>query len=517
MIENTSTNKKRIAKNTLLLYVRMLLMIIINLYTSRVILQILGVEDFGIYNVVAGVITMLGFLTGSLGGASSRYITYDLGKGNMEVMKRTFGNILTIHFILAAIIIIIGETIGLWFIRTQLQIPEEREIAAFWVYQFSIFTSAIAVVSVPYNASIIAHEKMSAFAYISIADAILKLAIAYTLLIVPYDKLIVYAALLFSIQLFDRIIYNIYCRKHFEETRSKFRYDAHLFKEIFAYAGWTMNGNLAVIGYTQGLNILLNTFFGPVVNAARGIAVQVQNTAQNFCTNFQMALNPQLTKSYAIGNYDQMHWLLKMSSKISFFLMLFISLPIMLEADLVLHWWLGIVPEHTTNFLRLMLCWSLLYALSNPILVSVHATGNLKRFQMIEGTMLLSIVPISYLSLKLFQIPAECIFLIHIVIEILTQCARIRIVLPMISMTIHEYITDVIYPIMKVIVLAPLTPICLYNCLSKNFISFFIICICAALSVIFSAYFVGCTKDEQTFIKKKLKVIFNKRIKHEHP
>ena len=203
MDNSNSEKNKQIAKNTLLLYVRMLFMLAINLYTSRVILQTLGVEDFGIYNVVAGVITMLGFLTGSLGGASSRYITYDLGKGNMQIMKRTFGNILTIHFLLAGIIIIIGETVGLWFMLTQLQIPSEREIAAFWVYQFSVFSSVLAIVSIPYNASIIAHEKMSVFAYISIADAVLKLVIVYALLIIPYDKLIVYAILFFIIQLFD--------------------------------------------------------------------------------------------------------------------------------------------------------------------------------------------------------------------------------------------------------------------------------------------------------------------------
>ena len=225
----TAENNKRIAKNTLLLYFRMLLMIVINLYTSRVILQVLGVEDFGINNVVGGVITMLGFLTSSLAAASSRYITYDLGKGDIATMKKTFGNILSIHLLLAVIIIIIGETIGLWFMTTQLQIPESRETAAFWVYQFSIVSFVLSVISVPYNASIIAHEKMSAFAYISIADAILKLVIVYLLLVIPYDKLIVYAALFCCIQVFDRIIYSVYCRKHFEETRSGLNFDKYAF------------------------------------------------------------------------------------------------------------------------------------------------------------------------------------------------------------------------------------------------------------------------------------------------
>lgn len=332
MTNQISENNKRIAKNTLLLYVRMLFMMLVSLYTSRVVLNTLGVVDFGIYNVVGGVIAMLGFLTGSLGAASSRYITYDLGIGDMAIMKRTLGNIKSIHYILAGVILLIGETVGLWFVVTKLQIPAERATAAFWVYQFSILSSMLAVISVPYNATIIAHEKMSAFAYISIVDAVLKLLIVYLLVVIPYDKLIIYAVLLFVIQSFDQIVYIVYCSKHFEETRSRCCYDKKKFKEIFAFAGWTMNGNLAVMGYTQGLNILLNMFFGPAVNAARGIAVQVQSVCQMFCVNFQMALNPQLTKSYAKGDITSMHSLLIKSSKFSFYILYVIAVPLMFEA-----------------------------------------------------------------------------------------------------------------------------------------------------------------------------------------
>ena len=301
MSNQTSDNNKRIAKNTLLLYVRMLFMMGVNLYTSRVVLNALGVVDFGINNVVGGVIAMLGFLTGSLSSASSRYITYDLGKGNIMMMKKTFGNILSIHFILAGVVLVVGETLGLWFVTTQLQIPEGRETAAFWVYQFSVLSSILGVISVPYNAAIIAHEEMSAFAYISIVDAVFKLLVAFFIVISPYDKLIVYALLIFLIMLFD------------------FSYDKKMFKEIFAFAAWTMNGNLAIIGFTQGINILLNIFFGPAVNAARGVAVQVQGVCQQFCGNFQMALNPQLTKCYAQGELEYMHKLLCKSSKFSFY------------------------------------------------------------------------------------------------------------------------------------------------------------------------------------------------------
>lgn len=361
-----------------------------------------------------------------------------------------------------------------------------------------------------YNASIIAHEKMSAFAYISIADAILKLVIVYLLLIIPYDKLIVYAALFCCIQVFDRIVYSVYCRKHFEETRSGLSFDKKLFKEIFAFAGWTMNGNLAIIGYTQGINVLLNIFFGPTVNAARGIAVQVQNVTRQFCTNFQMALNPQLTKSYATGDYAHMHQLLKVSSKFSFYLMLLISLPLMLEAPLILKWWLGTVPEYTVSFLRLILCTGILLTLSNPIIVAVHATGRLKRFQLIEGTMLLSIVPIAYILLKLFHIPPEYVFLVHIIVEICTQYARVRIVLPMIAMSLRDYISNVIMPISKVGILALAIPSLAYYNIDKNIISFFIVCLITICWLLFLIYFIGCTKDEQFFIKRKLTAIINK-------
>lgn len=507
---DTSANNNRIAKNTLLLYIRMFFMLLINLYTSRVVLSTLGIVDYGINNVVGGVITMLGFLTGSLSAASSRYITYDLGKGDMTALKKTFGNILSIHFILAAIVLVLGETLGLWFMSTQLQIPPEREIAAMWVYQFSILSFILAVISVPYNATIIAHEKMSAFAYISIADAILKLLIVYLLVIIPYDKLIIYAILYFCIQAFDRIVYGVYCSRHFAETHTRLRYDGKLFREIFAFAGWTMNGNLAVIGFTQGLNILLNIFFGPAVNAARGIAVQVQGVCQQFCNNFQMALNPQLTKNYAQGDLNNMHRLLVKSSKFSFYILFFIVLPLMFKAEFVLKLWLGIVPEHTVTFLRLILIVGLLYTLSNPIIVSVHATGKLKKFQLIEGTMLLTIVPIAYILLKFFGIRPEYVFVVHIVVELCTQYARMRIVLPMIDMKLEDYFRSVIKPILLVVILSPWLPYIANAIVHGQWISFFVVCIICVICISGCVYFIGCTNSERVFIKEKLSGILMK-------
>ena len=509
-MNTSSQNNKRIAKNTLLLYVRMLFMVIIGLYTSRVVLNTLGIEDFGINNVVGGVITMLSFLTGSLGAASSRFITYNLGIGDKSLMNRTFGNIVTIHLILALVVLVIGETIGLWFVVNKLQIPELRQTAALVVYQFSIFTMMLGVVSVPYNAAIIAHEKMSAFAYVTIIDALLKLAIVYILVIVPIDKLIMYAFLLFLVQLFDRIVYGVYCTRHFEETRVKLSFEKEQFKEIFSYAMWTMNGSLAVFGYTQGINILLNLFFGPAVNAARGVAIQVQDVVMRFCSNFQMALNPQLTKSYAQHELQNMHKLLKLSSKFSFYLLLLLSLPLMFEAPLVLKWWLGKFPEYSVSFLRLILWASIIVALSNPVIVAVHATGRIKKFQMIEGTMLLSIVPIAYLLLKIWNIRPEYVFCVHIVVELITQYARIKIVLPMISMSTKEYFLEVVTPIIKVCIISVLPTFLVFYSLEQNIMSFFAVCTTSTLCVIGTTYFIGCTRSERIKLVEYSKSIISK-------
>lgn len=504
-MSNIQENNKRIAKNTLLLYVRMLFLLGVSLYTSRVVLNALGVVDYGLYNVVGGVIVMLSSLTGSLAGTSSRFITYELGVGNMERMKQVFGNVIFLHWLSAGIILVLAETVGIWFLQTQLQIPVGREDAAFWVYELSIVSALIGIISVPYDAAIIAHEKMGAFAYISILDAVLKLAIVYLLVTLPFDRLIVYALLLLLVQVIDRIIYGVYCTRHFEETRVKTTYDKEIFRSIFSYSLWTLNGSLAYFGFTQGLNILLNMFFGPAVNAARGIAVQVQGVCLQFCNNFQMALNPQLTKSYAQGNLEYMHSLIIKSSKFSYYILFFLVLPLMYESQFVLKIWLGIVPEHTVNFLRLILFVGLLFSLSNPILTSVHATGNVKRFQMIEATLLLFIVPISWILLKFFGVPPETVFLVHIILEIITQSVRLYLVCPMINFSKRVYLQQVVKPIVTVTVLAPGLPFIVYHLQLPTTTSFFAVCATSVISSMLIMYYLGCTSHEKEVITIKVK------------
>lgn len=489
----------------------MLFLVLISLYTSRIVLQVLGVEDFGLNNVVGGIISFLGFMTSSLAGASSRFITFALGKGNFDNLRKTFNNIVSIHILFAIIILIIGETFGLWFIQNKLNIPADREIAAFWVYQFSIITAIGSFICMPFTAVIIAHEKMSAFAYLTLGDALLKLLAVYILAMSPYDKLIIYAAMIMLIQFFDIIIYTIYCYKKFPETHiNRLKIERESFREIFIYAGWTMNGNLAVFGYTQGLNILLNIFFNPIINAARGIAVQVQTVVNNFSYNFQMAINPQLTKSYANGNYDRMHILIITSSKFSIYLLYIICLPLSLKAETILNMWLTEVPEHTISFLRLILMTTILCTLSNPIVTSIHATGKLKKFQIIEGSLLLLIVPTSYLILKFFNVPPESVFIVHFIIEMITQYARVKIVLPMINMEIKIYSRKVIIPIIKTILLGTLIPIIINKYTEENLISLFFVSIVSLFSIISAAYIVGCSIEEKKLIKNKITQIITR-------
>ena len=284
----TSDKSKRIAKNTLMLYIRMLFSMLVSLYTSRVVLATLGESDFGIYNVVGGVVAMLGFLNASLSGASSRYITYELAGKNPERTRHVFSVIMVIHVCLALIILLFGETVGVWFLERELNIPAERMVAARWVFQFSLFSTVLGILCVPYNSLIVANERMNVYAYISIMDVVLKLVVVYVLTAFPWDKLILYGGLMLGVQALTMTVYYLYSKRSFTEARFRFVWDKVLFKEIFVFAGWTLNGNLAVIGYTQGLNVLLNLFFGPVVNAARGVAVQVQNVVMNFCNNFQI-------------------------------------------------------------------------------------------------------------------------------------------------------------------------------------------------------------------------------------
>lgn len=505
-------NNKRIAKNTLLLYVRMLFMMAVALYTSRVVLNTLGVEDYGVYNVVGGIVAMFGFLTGAMSSATQRYITFALGRGDMERLSVVFSTTLQIHALIAVVIAVLGETVGLWFLYTQMQIPDGRMDASFWVLQSSIVSTIVMVMSVPYNADIVAHEKMSAFAYISVLEVVLKLVIVFLLLISPFDKLIFYAVLLVVVQVLIRACYNIYCNRHFKETIYRHVWDKALFKEMTGFAGWSLFGNLSGVLFTQGLNMLLNVFFGPVVNAARAVAVQVQGAIQQFVGNFQMALNPQITKTYAQGEMNAMHQLMYRSARFSFYLLFFLSLPILFETEFILKVWLKIVPENTVVFLRLIICTSLIYSLSNPLIIANQATGNVKRYQVVCGSMLLTILPISYVCLKL-GCPAYSVFVVHFAVEATTQLARMIMLRPLIGIRVRDYLKNIYIPVLIVVAVSVVAPTLVYFNLGFGIPRFFItglVCVC---SVSASAYFLGLSKNERIFIKEKALAALHKIVK----
>lgn len=509
MMQTSSSNNKRIAKNTLLLYMRMLFMMAISLYTSRVVLNTLGVVDYGVYNVVGGVVAMFGFINGSMSSATQRYITFALGRGDMVRLRTVFSTALQIHFLIAFLIVVLGETVGLWFMYTQMQIPSDRMDAAFWVLQCSIVSTVVMIVSVPYNADIIAHEKMSAFAYISILEAVLKLAIVYALVISPFDKLIFYALLILAVQLLIRFCYNHYCNRHFQESKYSHVWDKKLFKEMTGFAGWSMFGNLAGVLFGQGLNMLLNVFFGPVVNAARAVAVQVQSAIQQFVGNFQMALNPQITKTYARGEMEDMHKLIFRSARFSFYLLFFLSLPVLFETDFILTVWLKTVPENTVIFLRIMICTSLIYTLANPMIIANQATGKVKKYQMVCGTILLMILPVSYGCLK-FGCPAYSVFIVHFCMEAVAQLARMIMLRPLIDIRLRDYFICVYSRVFAVVVLAVIVPFLVYKSLDNTVIRFFTVCIACVLSVCSVVYTVGLTKNERVFVRAKAVSVVNK-------
>lgn len=509
-MQNTSQqNNKRIAKNTLLLYFRMLFMMAVSLYTSRVVLATLGVEDFGIYNVVGGVVAMFGFLNSAMASSTQRYLTFELGRGDFTQLQKVFTTSVVIHGLISLLVILLAETIGLWFLFNKMTIPLERMDAALWVYQMSILSTVVMIMSVPYNATIIAHEKMSAFAYISVLEVVLKLAIVYMLHIGHFDKLKLYAILFFCVQFSVRLIYGRYCGKHFKESKLKMINDKKLFREMVSFAGWNLWGNCANVAFTQGVNILLNMFFGPVVNAARGIAVQVQSAISQFSSNFQMALNPQITKSYAIGDYDYMHNLIFKSSKFTFYLLLIISMPVMLETKILLSVWLKEVPEYTVPFLRLILCTTIIDAVANPLMISAQATGKIRVYQSVVGGILLAILPISYIVLKLGGNPIS-VFIVHIVICIIAFIVRLLIIRPIVQLSLIEYVKNVFFRCFTVALASIVLPLYLYFSLSINPLTFIVVCTSCLLCSIFSIYVVGLKSSEREFVKLKIITLYLK-------
>lgn len=497
--QNNIGNNKRIAKNTMMLYIRMMFMMLIGLYTSRVILDKLGEIDFGIYNVVGGFVSMFSIFNSGLISATQRFLTFELGKGDKKALRETYSSCMHIYIMISLIVIIFAETFGLWFIGNKMIIPPDRMTAAYWVFQFSLLTFVVALISNPQQSLIIAHEKMSTFAYISIFEAIAKLVIVYMLAIGDTDKLILYAIFMFLVQLSLRLIYGIYCKCHYDETKMIWSFNWMRIKEIYGFTGWAMLGGFSVIGRTQGLNMLLNLFFGPVVNAARGISVQVLNAVNSFVANFQTALNPQIIKSYAQNDMKSMYKLIFYSSKISFLLLFILSLPLFLETEYILSVWLKKTPVYSVAFIRLLLFISMIDAISNPITRAIEATGKVRTYQLVAGTMMIAILPISYIFLKLGY-DAPTVYWITMIMNAIVLLFRIILAERLVHLNIYNFIWDVLFRCSCAAILCIPIPYYLHTILSCGFTRLLLVSIIAFICVIMISYFVVLNANDRKSI-----------------
>lgn len=460
------SGNRTIAKNTLLLYFRMMITMVIQLYTSRVILQVLGVNDYGIYQAVGGIVGFLSLLNGVLSTGSSRFLTFALGEGDKEKLKRVFSTTLTGHICLALIVVIIAETGGLWFLYHKMNIPPERMDAALVVFHLSIVTSFFSLTQVPYNASIIAHEKMGVYAYVSIFEAVARLAIVYILLVGKIDRLILYAILLCLLQVGIIIFYRFYCVRHFEETHFKLYIDKKLFKEIAGFSGWSLFANSSIALNSQGVLILLNMFFSSAVVAARSISLQVNSVANQFVSNFQTAANPQIVKLYAAKDYEGSKRLLLQTTKYSYFLMLLLALPIFLTADSLLTIWLGVVPEYTVVFLQLVIIQSLFQVFDTSFYRALYAKGRLKENALISPIIGFLQFPIVYFLFKIGCSPIALSW------ASLLGCVLVGVVVkPLLVIKIVDYswkdIISVFVPCIKVTLLSLPLPVIAYFCLNE--------------------------------------------------
>lgn len=509
----TDSGNKRIAKNTAVLYVRMLVMMLIGFFTARVTLNALGVTDYGINNVVGGLVSMFSLLSTSLSVSTGRFLTFGLGAGDLDHLKKIFSTTINIHVILAVVVVIAIETIGVWFLNHKMTIPPERLYAANWVLQCSVVSFAIGLLSVPYNSAIIAHEKMAAFAYMTIFDAAFKLIIAAGVYYYRGDKLILFSVLLLLESLIRQAIYWIYCKRKFEECVYTKGWNKQISKEIFSFAGWNFIGCTAGLMKDQGVNIVINLFSGPVVNAARGIAMQVNGIIGQFIGGFMTALNPQITKSFASGDLQRMHTLIYQGTRLSYFLFMLLSIPVFFEIERLLYIWLGQVPEHTVLFARLVLVLSLAEILSNALITAQAATGNIKKYQIVVGGILLLNLPVSYLLLKFGMIP-EVTVVVAIVISQICLVARLWFLRSMIQLPVRQFLKRVYFNVLKVTFIAVIPPAICYFLIAQPIIRFFAVCIVSGITSLAAIYYIGCNTEEQLLVKSYI-LNFKNKILHQ--
>lgn len=505
-------NNKRIARNTIMLYIRMLVMIAISLYTSRIVLKILGIEDFGLYQVVGGIVVILSFLNNSMASATQRFLNVELGKKDITGLKNVFNTSLIIHIMVACAVLLLAETVGLWFLNTYISIPHERLFAANCVYQFSVLSFLFTIVSVPYNATIIAHEEMSAFAYISVVEALLKLFSVLILYIIESDKLIVYSCFTAIVSVAVRFIYSIYCKRKFVECRNfRFKYDKALIKRMLGFSSWTIIGALGSISHTQGIAVVLNMFFGVAVNAALGITNQVTNLVNSFVTNFMTAINPQIVKTYASDELAAMHVLVKRGCRMGIFLVSFFSIPLILETPILLNLWLGKYPPYTVIFIRIVLVTAICNAYAQPLATAKGATGRIKNYQIILTTIGWLHLPIAWILFEFGLKPYWAMYVYFILINIM-QMIRIYMVANSIDMSIKDFVNEVILRSVLTIIIASVLPVVLHISLSESIWRTIAVFIISFLSVMISIYVFGLNKAERYSVHELVRNKFIRKV-----
>ena len=506
MSNQTSDNNKRIAKNTLFLYFRMAIMMAVSLFTSRILLQKLGVEDYGTYNIVGGIIVMFSFIQAPISSATQRFINFALGKDKLEDVQKTFSVSLFLYLLFCVIVVILGETIGLWFLNFHMNFPEGRMFAVNVIYQITILTFCLGLVRTPYYASVIAYERMDFFAYWSIFMAFLKLLIVYVIVVCPWDRLITYVSLFACVTLIEFFSLVLFCNMNFKTTKFVVSRDRQLLKEMTSFSGWSMFGGVANTASQYGLNILINIFFGVTLNAAIGIANQVSTNLYQLISNFQTAFNPQIVRLYAQGKRGEFLLLIERASKFSYYLFLVVSVPFIVFINPILEFWLVTPPPYTGNFCRLILIFNLMMAASNPMWMSVQATGNIKKYQILMSSLLILNFPLAYVFLKLGTF-AYTIWIIRILVEVVVYVVRLYYLRGVIGIDANRFLCKITGMMTLLLVLNVAVTYWIKQIYDGSLISLLALMLLSAVITSVSSFLLGFSRDEQRkivrFVLKK--------------
>ena len=503
-------DNKRIAKNTIYLYVRMFLVLAISLYTTRVLLEELGVEDFGVYNVVCGFVSMFAFMNTSMSNGIQRFYNFELGQGGTDSVQKVYVTAVLIQTIVVAVILLLTETVGLWYLYHKMVIPAERFTAALWVFQFSILSFVFVIMQVPYSAAIMAYERMNYYALVSIIDAFLKLGLVLILQCVTWDKLIFYGTFLFVVNIVNFILYYIYCKRNFEAIRFRFKYHEELFKRMLSFSGWNLFGSCAYMVKGQGVNVLLNMFFGPIVNAARGVSFQVMSAIQSFTASIFTSFRPQLVQSYASGDIKRTEQLMFSMSKFTFYLLYMIALPVILEIDYILHLWLGDnVPDYTVPFTVLIIVSMLISNFNTPLSLVIHATGRMRVYQLTTSIIIMSILPLSWLFLVLGGRPL-IVYWVDLGVVVVNQIVCMFVVKKYFSYSLEGYCKEVVIPSFIVSLFAFIIPVVFHFLLETSFCRVVVVCVVSMFSTGLIVYWKGLRHAERQMFECGVRKLISK-------